>query len=111
MAMRGWVFPYSEQGWEGAVVWAFQDSAYAASRLAGWDPNGLYWLQRGDRLKIFDDDGALLWQGVIEPVARINLVKRVTPGDGDWFPKGVPLETWREWMWRHPPYAAELERA
>ncbi len=109
--MRGWVFPYSEQGWEGAVVWAFQDAAYAESRAAGWDPRGLYWLQHLDHLKIFDDDGAVLWQGVIVPMSRLNWRTRVSHTDGSWFPKGVSLETWRAWMWRHPPYAAELERA
>lgn len=108
--MRGWIFPYYDQGSEGAVLWAFQDAAFAASRDAGWNLDGLCDIRRGDKLTIFDEDGAVLWSGVIDPVTRISAWQRVTPGDGNWFPKGVTLETWRAWLWHRPPLAAELER-
>ena len=112
-ALHGWVHAFTEQGMEGDVVWAFQDASFAASRLSAWEHAGLVFLGEGDHLTILEDDGTVLFSGLLSLRTREGCLGlgRVPASEGGWVPAGVEKEAWIAWMWRHPPLRAVLTRA
>ncbi len=57
--LRGVLFFWSETGTEGGY-WALQDDCYPKSY------DGLHVLEDGDYLKVFNEDGSIRWEGVIQ---------------------------------------------
>ena len=109
--LHGWISEYTAQGMEGDVWLIFQDRAYARDREGGWDMAGMYRLQEKDALTIFDEQGQVLWSGVIatRPSGLFNLFKR-RPGHPDWSPTDVSLIDWHNWFRHQPPLEAILKR-
>jgi hypothetical protein len=67
-ALDGVIFAWMEQGMEG-TVWAFQDERHVAVDENGepkWSYSGLHVLENGDHLIVFDIDGSIRWQGVVD---------------------------------------------
>jgi hypothetical protein len=70
MAIKGTLFLYSETGTEGGY-WAIQDENFIKPPSDDWPHeqwsyDGLFCLEDGDRLKIFNPDGTIRWEGEIE---------------------------------------------
>jgi hypothetical protein len=103
----GVLFAYWETGTEG-VFWAvLGDEPVPASR------ENLHILTDGDELTVFDEDGSVLWRGVIHLEYESNWIEYPGhPGagwgqqavSGYWVhgvQRGVPPETWGDWYWGH----------
>ena len=107
--LRGWISEYSAQGMEGDLWRVFQDRAFAQSRDAGWEMQGMHVLSEGCELTIFAADGSVCWSGVITAV-RSGLfgLRKLAPGHPDWAPAGVTREEWASWFRHQPPLEAEL---
>ena len=92
---------YWEQGWEGRIDFAFQPDD---------SPHPIF-LQNGHRLTILEADGATLWSGRIQFVARGWRDNHKLDAD-IWSyekQKGVTYAQWMDWFWRKPPLQATLE--
>ena len=109
--LRGWISEYSAQGMEGDFWRIFQDHAYAQSRDAGWEMQGMHVVGEGHELTIFAPDGSVCWRGVITATrsGRFGLCT-LAPGHPDWAPAGVAPEEWTSWFRHQPPLEAELRK-
>jgi hypothetical protein len=86
--IRGILFLYYEQGYEGPP-WAIQDEKFIQKNDSGsekWSYNGLHILELGDRLKITDKSGEVVYEGQLE-LSSANEY-------GIWYPKGISKEEW-----------------
>ena len=98
---RGVLEAYWEQGWEGRIDFAFQPD----------DSLHPIFLQNGHRLTILDADGAPLWSGAIQFVAR-GWRDHHKLDAGIWAyekQKGMTYAQWMDWFWRKPSLQAILE--
>jgi len=115
--VRGFLTPFFETGTEG-VVWSLDDPG-----LPGYD--SLHPLMNGDELRILDDAGGTLWEGVVRLNRTTGLLPHYPGGEpaqqavlGYWvdgFQEGMDPEAWsrlffegrravlREVGWRHHP--------
>lgn len=109
--LHGWISEYWEQGMEGFSFLTFQDREFAESREKNWRHEGMYILQEGDELTIFDDGEKIIWTGLIETRRGgfLHLCK-ISPSDKDWTPQDISLEKWKGWFNYHPPLNAILKR-
>ena len=92
---------YSEQGWEGRIEFAF--------RAVNIDVP--LFLQNGYSLTIYNIDGAELWSGRVQLVAR-KIWDNHRIKASVWSPikqKGVSYAQWMDSYWRDPPLKAILE--
>src|SRR5437867_1927106 len=107
MAMEeysGWLHIYSEQGMEGGFVWALQDERFAMCRGGGWSQAGTVFLENGDELTVYEDNGKVLWSGKIQTVAAPAEI------GSNWVPAEVDFATWRSYFDRRPRARAVLRR-
>lgn len=81
----------------------FQDEKF------GWDRAGMHTFAEGDHLTVLDDDGSVLWAGVIRG-RKTGFFSRLAAGSCDWHPEEVAAETWQGWFRRSPPTRAVLRR-
>lgn len=98
--LSGVLLAYYEQGWEGAIRFAFQPD----------NSNLPIFLSSGQHLTVFDDDGAVLWSGKLHFVRR-GWRDQHRLGAGIWSDckqKGVSYAQWMDWFWRQPPLRAAL---
>jgi hypothetical protein len=101
--LQGELLAYWEQGWEGRIAFAFQSDASDTP----------IFLQNGDRLSIYAEDGTILWSGQIHWVRR-RVWDRHRRDAGIWSfqkQKGVSYDQWLAWFWQTPPLPASLELA
>lgn len=95
--LRGLIHFYSETGTEGGH-WAFQDEQHIRPN-GSWSYEGLYILEDGDYLVIYDQRGVnRLWEGIIELTLHPLFQEEVF---GYWIhadQKGVDRETWGKWF-------------
>ncbi|MCA9917259.1 MAG: hypothetical protein KC445_04870 [Anaerolineales bacterium] len=99
--LRGKLVAYWEQGWEGRIAFAFQPE----------DAKLPYFLQSGDHLAIFAEDGDVLWSGEIRWVRR-RFWERHQLDAGIWAThkqQGIAYGQWLAWFWHQPPLVASLE--
>lgn len=61
--MKGVCFLFSETGTEGGW-WAIQQDGFVDDD-GDWRYEGMELLEEGDDFTVFDDDGSVLWQGII----------------------------------------------
>lgn len=109
VVLRGWISEYCAQGMEGDFWRIFQDRAYAQSRDAGWEMQGMHLVSEGHELTIFAADGSVCWSGVITATrSGVFGLRRLAPGQPDWAPAGVAPEEWASWFRHRPPLEAEL---
>lgn len=121
-----WFF---ETGFEG-VRWTVSTD-YGASRRSN---ENVYFLRDGDQLTIYDTDGGILFDGIVDLDFQVNWRPYPqNPGDGQqaigpcWVhgvQRGVTPDLWADWFWGHEialptirqtlrsrPYTAKLIRA
>lgn len=92
---------YWEQGWEGRIEYSLFIEGIGHP----------FFLQSGDRLTIFNEDGSVLWSDVLHFVARGARDSHNMP-NGIWADTkqaNVPYAQWIEWFWRKPPLKATYE--
>lgn len=110
--LQGWVSTYTAMELEGVVWLVFQDARYATGREHDWRFEGMHQLGIGDQLTIFDNNGAVLWSGVIAP-RRVGILglRKLNPDHYEWSPEGISRETWMGWLSQHPSLAATYQPA
>ncbi len=97
---EGEILAYWEQGMEGRIEFAFQ-----AANL-----DRPIFLENGQHLSIYDEDGTVVWSGNIELVRR-RFWDRHNLREPVWSytkQKGVSYKQWMAWFWRKPPLKARL---
>ena len=108
--IHGRLMGYWEQGMEGRIDYTL-DPDDPKDRVGGKWPIPI---QNGQFLRIFGEDGRVLWAGEIKFRLRRRWLffyeKHNLPNDiwNDWTQKGVPYKTWIAWFWRQPSLRAEL---
>lgn len=93
---------YWEQGWEGRIEYALA--------VEGLD-RPFFFLENGQRLTLYAEDGSVLWSGVLCFVRR-RWWDRRRPPSGVWSevkPVGVSYARWMEWFAHQPPLRAPVE--
>ncbi len=98
---EGHLFAYWEHGWEGKVLYALA--------IAGLDRP--FFLESGQRLTIFSEDGSILWSGILCFVKRRWWDQHNLP-HGIWSDEkqaGVSYAQWMAWFVREPPLKAIVE--
>lgn len=109
--LEGWISDYWEQGMERQPDRIFQDKRFCGSRTENWNRKGMFLLEPGDKLTIFDEQDEILWSGILEK--RRNGCLGLTtfyPSDYEWFPKDVEFETWESWFKHQPPLKATFSK-
>jgi hypothetical protein len=99
---KGFVFAYFEQGWEGRIEYAFHDNV----------DNSFSFLENGDVLTLFNQEGVVLFQDEINYKAR-RFWDFHPLEVGIWSlkkQKGVSYGKWIQWFWQKPNIKAELTR-
>ena len=99
---QGFISDFWEQGMEESPWLTFQDQRLCKTPLAGWDRAGMYRLKVGSRLRIFEDDGGVLWQGTLGHDQR-GLLGRLTGKPISAKPPDVDQTTWDSWFRKRPP--------
>ena len=79
-------------------------------RERGWSLEGMHRLGEGDQLTIYDAEGSILWNGVLEKRRR-GWFGSLSPSHSEWHPEGVALEQWRAWFTSKPPLEADFSPA
>ncbi|MBI3632261.1 MAG: hypothetical protein HY225_02335 [Candidatus Vogelbacteria bacterium] len=95
---------YQDQGGEGAIDWClFIPELHGKSDC-------LQPVQRGDRLKIFEKDGRVIFDGIVEPDfesvyefarenwAKMNMDPKKFPGVSTWTQKGLHFRDWSKFF-------------
>ncbi len=106
--ISGYLESYWEQGMEGRIVFMFladNDLPPHNQRKA------LIYLENGQELTIFGQDGVILWSGLINFVPRRWREKHKLKAQ-IWSveqQKGVPYWQWMEWFWHRPRLRATLD--
>ena len=98
----GKIFAYWEQGMEGRIEFAFQPV----------DSDRPIFLESGQYLTIYGENGEVIWSGHINLVRR-RFWDRHNLQEPIWSyqkQKGVPYKQWLEWFWRKPSLKARLEK-
>ena len=92
---------YWEQGWEGRIEYSLFIEGLGHP----------FFLESGDRLTIFNEDGSVLWSGTLRFAARKPRENHNMPNEiwADTKQAGVPYAQWIEWFWRKPPLKATYE--
>lgn len=88
---------------EGEVWWIFQDERFVQGDQ--WLPEGMHQLLPGQNLTIFDESGAVLWQGLLQ------VRRRGWFGPKTVIPAEVGEERWQSWLEHQPPLRARLDHA
>lgn len=104
MEIKGWISTFLEQGIEEMPWLILQDENFAASRLHGWQREGMHRLSEGDHLTIMSDDGQVVWTGILH-TRRIKW-RKITPQDYRWHPPDVDYQKWQDWFGARPPHRA-----
>ncbi|MBK7201954.1 hypothetical protein [Candidatus Amarolinea dominans] len=105
----GWISEYWEQGMEEMPWHIFQDERFCGSRTEGWLHAGIVQLGDGQHLTILNDEGQVMWAGVLHSRRLHWLGRRPTqPWNYQWHPLTVPAETWTAWFEAKPSYRAIL---
>ncbi len=108
--IHGRLSGYWEQGMEGRIDYTLEPDD-PKDRVDGKWPIPI---QNGQFLRIFDENGRVLWAGEIKLKSRRRWLffyeKHDLPNDiwNDWTQKGVPYKTWIGWFWQRPSLRAEL---
>ncbi len=105
LRVAGTLVGYWEQGWEGRIEYAFQpddsdDTNNSVPMI----------LKNGHELRIFDEDGETVWQGVIDLKKR-GWKDRPSGENKVWndsMQKGVTYQQWLGWFCHQPALKAEL---
>ncbi len=104
----GYLEPYWEQGMEGRIAFMF----LADNDLPPYGQReALIYLENGQELTIFGEDGAILWSGLINFVPRRRREKHKLKAQ-IWSverQEGVPYWQWMEWFWHEPRLRAVLD--
>ncbi len=100
--LRGFLSDFWEQGMEERPWLIFQDQRFCRNHRTGWDRAGMYRLKVGARLKIFDHEGGLLWQGTLGDDER-GFWGRLTGKPLSVKPADVEQQTWDSWFKSRPP--------
>ena len=99
--LNGKLEAYWEQGWDGRVEFALQiDGA-----------SGPFFMESGQQLTIYQDDGEIIWSGRIHFVKVNHWFDKHTLSAKIWSwskQKGVSYAEWMDWFWRKPPLHAKL---
>jgi len=112
--VRGFCDFFSETGTEGGY-WAFQDERHISGKDGGdWYYRGLYLLENGDILKIYDKyhHDHCLWEGMIEwmidleKISFFSLMKSVFGLRVHSIQEGIDFNLWALWFLNE--YPAEL---
>jgi hypothetical protein len=108
--IHGRLHAYWEQGMEGRIDYTLEPDD-PEDRWGGMRPIPI---RNGQFLRIFADDGRLLWAGEIKFRLRRRWLffyeKHDLPNGiwNDWTQEGVPYGTWIAWFWQRPSLHAEL---
>ncbi len=109
--VSGFIEPYWEQGMEGGFDYVFVPNDDRESVNGGRG----YFLHSGDYLRIFGDEGVILWQGELKFVpSRINhlfLQDRHNLSNQVWSnikQDGVLYADWVGWFWSTPCLKGEF---
>ena len=99
--LHGKLEAYWEQGGEGSIEFALQIDG---------DP-GPFFLESGQELTIYRDNGEILWSGTLKFV-KVNRwfdKHKLSAKIWSWNKqKGVSYADWMEWFWHKPPLNAKL---
>lgn len=97
--MKGVCFLYSETGTEGGW-WAIQQDGFVDGD-GDWRYEGMELLKEGDDFTVFDDDGSVLWHGIIHRDLETGRIPRQVFRNG----RLVDDRTWTQQavggMWVH----------
>jgi len=99
--LRGELEAYYEQGWEGRIEFAFQFEGNQKP----------FFLEKGQHLTIYKENGDVLWSGKINFVRKNNWFDKHKLNANIWSwtkQKGVSYADWMEWFWHKPPLKAKL---
>ncbi|MEM8862568.1 MAG: hypothetical protein AAGD96_30025 [Chloroflexota bacterium] len=111
--ISGTIEPYWEQGMEGQIDFVFVPEHGREEINVGRG----YFLTSGGYLRIFQQNGSVLWQGQLKFIpSRINNLlfrDRHTLKSGVWSTlkqEGVSYADWIGWFWASPRLRAEFQR-
>ncbi len=97
--MKGVCFLHSETGTEGGW-WAIQADGFVTED-GDWRYEGMQYLEGGDDFKVFDDNGSVLWHGIIHQDCKTGAVPHRVIRKG----KVVTDRSWKQQvvrgMWVH----------
>jgi hypothetical protein len=97
--IRGVCFLHSETGTDGGW-WAVQEDGFV-NEDGGWRYEGMQYLEEGDDFTVFDDDGSVIWHGVILQDCKTGAVPHRVIHKG----KVVTDRSWKQQvvggMWVH----------
>ena len=99
--LKGFLSDFWEQGMEEPPWHTFQDQRLCETYRLGWDRAGMYILKVGSRLKIFDHEGDVLWEGTLGHDQR-GFLGRLTGKPISAKPPDVDQATWASWFKMRP---------
>lgn len=99
--LHGELEAYWEQGWEGRIEYALQFEGNQKP----------FFLENGQHLTIYNENGDIVWSGKLKLVRRNNWFDKHQLDANIWSwtkQKGVSYAEWMAWFWHKPPLKAKL---